>query len=212
MPASDSPFGSPLAVWSSRHYRTKGVPLTCEWEGERGVALPLRPPPWWSVPVFGLLTIGIVVALVAGMVRFVRGETTAGPVSLIAGFAVLLLFAWLFALATRESLRRRREPGQILVTPTWLVAEHVHAQWQVIDAVLAQQHSRRGHVRSIDVASVHVEGSTLLLYEAGQLDVEPRAGLETLRRLHRNPALRARLATDDGPGIFAQVPAEGSRS
>ena len=178
------------------------MPLTCEWEGERGVALPLKPPPWWSVPLFGLLTTGIVAALVAGVVRLVRGGTTEGPVSLVAGFAILLLFAWLFALATRESLRRRREPGRILVTPTWLVAERVHAQWQMIDAVLAQQHSRRGHVRSIDVASVHVGGSMALLCEAGQLDVEPRAALDVLRRLHHDPALRALLATDDGPTIF----------
>ncbi|WP_156466172.1 hypothetical protein [Janibacter sp. Soil728] len=188
------------------------MPLTCEWEGERGVALPLRPPPWWAVPLFGLLTIAIVAALVAGAVRLVRGGTTAGPVSLVAGFAVLLLFAWLFALATRESLRRRREPGQIGVTPTWLVADRVQVQWTLVDAVLATQEQRQGHLRPIDNACVSVEGRTITLYEARHLDVEPRATLEALRRLHRNPALRARLATDDGPGIFTRVPAEGSRS
>ncbi|WP_169797323.1 hypothetical protein [Janibacter limosus] len=41
------------------------------------------------------------------------------------------------------------------------------------------------------------------------LGVDPKATLDVLRRLHLDPALRARLATDDGPGIFTEV--TGSR-
>ncbi|UUZ45657.1 hypothetical protein LP422_06340 [Janibacter limosus] len=140
--------------------------------------------------------------LVTGVVRPVSGEATHGTGATLAGLAVLLLLLWLFALATRGALVRRRDPGQVVVTPSWLVAERVHAQWQVIDAVPARQEHRQGHLRPIDSACVRVEGRTITVYEASQLDVEPRAALEALRRLHRDRALRAQLATDDGPTIF----------
>lgn len=179
------------------------------WEGERGVALPLRPPAWWYVPLFVLLTLGMVAALVAGLVRLVRGQATDGILATIAGFAVLMVFVWLFALATKVSFTRRRDPGQVIVTPTWLVADRVHAQWATIDALWAHQELRQGRVRAIDIAAVHVRGRTILVYEAGQLDIEPRAALEVLRRLHLDDRLRDQLGTVAGPGLFVRAPLTG---
>ena len=205
LPSSSSPFGEPVSRWSGRQYRTKGTPRPTVWDGERGVALPLRPPPWWYVPLFAVLTLGCVTALAVGATRLVRAQAVEEPWSVVAASAVLMLLSWLFALATKASAKRRRDPGQVVVTPTWLVADRVHAQWRAIDTVWARQEYRKGHLRPIDIASVHASGRTVTVYEAWQLDVEPRAALEALRHLHRDPSLRSRLSADAAVALFAPV-------
>lgn len=142
---------------------------------------------------------------VVGVVRLVRGEAPTGTVATVLGAVGLVLFVGLFGLAAWASFARRRDPGQVVVTPTRLVATWGQVPWQEIDAVFAHQVRRQGNPRAIDRACVSIEGRTITVYEAGHLDVDPRSALETLRRLHRDPLLRERLATDDGPGIFTEA-------
>lgn len=201
-PRSDSPYGEPVAAWSSRAYRATGDPLAVEWEGEWGIALPLLPPPWWYLPFFGALTLGAASCVVAGTWLLVRGEAPDGPLPTALSIALVLVLTGLFALATRGTLRRRHDPGQVVVTPTRLVADRVEAPWEAIDAVWARQEHRLGHVRAIDIASLRTSGRGFTLFEAADLRTDPRIAVAVLRRLHLDPSLRARLSTDEARWFF----------
>lgn len=189
-------------MWSGRSYPTKGEPLVAACDGEPGVALPLRRPPWWLAALFGLLALVVGGLVISSIVRLAQGDTEDGVVVTVVALLGGCLIAALFALGVRRVAQRRRDPGRVLVTPTRLITPRIVADWDSIDAVRAHQEHRQGHVRAIDIVVIDVAGVTGTLFEAAELDTDPRRAVDSLRRLHAEPALRSRLATPEGITLF----------
>lgn len=178
------------------------MPRAATCDGEPGVALPLRPPPWWLAPFFGLLVLLVGGLVIGSIVRLAHGETEDGVVVTVVALLGGCLLTALFALGVRRVAQRRRDPGRVLVTPTRLITPRIVADWDAIDAVRAHQEHRQGYLRAIDIVVVDIGGVTGTLFQAAELDTDPRRAVDSLRRLHAEPALRSRLATPEGITLF----------
>ncbi len=187
-PASDSRYGSPEVVWSARRYRTAGQPRPTVHEGEAGVALPLRRPPWWMLPVTALLALGLGASVVLGAGWLARGDVESIPKAVL-GLVVITAITGVFTLGTVALWWLRRVPGEVVATPTRVVtARRQELAWEDVESISAVQTRRQGNLRSVELATI---------FEAARLDVDPRRALTGLRALHLDPALRASLGSGD---------------
>lgn len=196
-PASDSRYGSPEVVWSARRYRTAGQPRPTVHEGEAGVALPLRRPPWWMLPVTALLALGLGASVVLGAGRLARGDVESIPKAVL-GLVVITAITGVFTLGTVALWRLRRVPGEVVATPTRVVtARRQELAWEDVESISALQTRRQGNLRSVELAVAVANGRQATIFEAARLDVDPRRALTGLRALHLDPTLRASLGSGD---------------
>lgn len=189
-------------MWSGRSYPTKGEPLAAACDGEPAIALPLRRPPWWLAAFFALLALLVGGLVISAIVRLARGDIEDGAVVTVVALLGGCLIVALFALGVLRVVQRRRDPGRVLVTPSRLITPRIAADWDAIDTVRAHQEHRQGHARAIDIVVIDVAGVTGTLFEAAELDTDPRRAVDSLRRLHAEPTLRSLLATPEGITLF----------
>jgi len=219
------PAARPEFGWSGRSYRTSGsAQAVAAPDGEWGVGIPLRRPGWALELAMWLLFLGMLVVLGVGVRRIVaEGRVGGGQV---VGLLACVLFGAFFALAAVSAHRLRTGPARwLLLTPTRVLTPFHAYRWEHIDGVSAESYRGQGDPRRRNLIVLQLvpgspdpisaalprvgrwvaerTGDQVKLVAAEDLDVDPWQVIRTLRAVHADPALRARLGSADGPAIVA---------